>query len=270
MIPQKASTYSGPWTLFPLVTFLAGATLLVGACTTPEANDRRTSIDALYLTGGGWHDFERQKELVPPGLDEHLTALDVNWTIVHEGDGDPEHKPDLLTQDDWAEDYDIIVHNHAFGRVEDADFVAHMVEHHHGTPAVLIHASNHSFRYSEPADPWFEFTGLQSMRHEDQRPLTVENIEPDHPIMTDFAEQWETPVDDELYVVEQVWGDITPVAEAYGEETGVHHPVVWVHEVEGTRVFSTSLGHNNEMYEDPAFLKMIANGLLWAIEASEQ
>lgn len=257
-----------PLAFFVLVTVAA---VLLGACTeayTEPPDAERDSINVLYLTGGGWHDYERQKELIPPGLDEHLGSLEVNWTIVHEGQGDPEHLLSVLKEEHWAEDYDVIVHNHAFGRVEDAAFVKHAVEHHAGTPAVLIHAANHSWRYSQPADPWFEFAGLQSMRHEGARPLTVENIDSDHPIMEGFPAQWETPVEDELYVVERVWGDITPLARAYGEETEEYHPVVWTNEWQGTRVFSTTLGHHNEMYEQPEFLGMIAEGLRWAIEES--
>jgi type 1 glutamine amidotransferase len=254
-----------PIAFFVLV---AVAAVLFGAYT-DGPNAKTDSINALYLTGGGWHDFERQKELVPSGLNEHLPSLDINWTIVHEGQGDPEHLLSVLKEENWAEDYDVIVHNHAFGRVEDAAFVEHAVEHHKGTPAVLIHAANHSWRYSEPADPWFEFAGLQSMRHEGARPLTIENVDPDHPIMESFPAQWETPVEDELYVVEKVWGDITPLARAYGEETDAYHPVVWTNELEGTRVFSTTLGHHNEMFEQPAFLELIAEGLLWAIEESQ-
>lgn len=247
---------------------LVAVTVVLFGASTDAPGTEKDSINALYLTGGGWHDFERQKELVPDGLSAHLNSLNINWTIVHEGKGDPEHKPSVLRKANWAEDYDVIVHNHAFGRVEDADFVKHAVEHHKGTPAVLIHAANHSYRYSQPADPWFELIGLQSMRHEDARPLTVENIEPDHPIMVGFPEQWETPVEDELYVVENVWGDITPLAQVYGEETDKYHPVIWTNELQGTRVFSTSLGHHNEMYEQPEFLGMIAEGLLWAIGES--
>lgn len=222
-----------------------------------------SALRVLYLTGGGWHDYETQEELLPAGLDARIDGVD--WTIVHEGEGAPDHKLSVLQEEGWAEDYDVVVHNHGFGRLEDAEFVEHVVEQHTGTPAVVIHAANHSFRYSEPADPWFAFLGQQSMRHEDQRPLQVENVAPEHAITNDFPARWETPVDDELYVIEEVWGDITPLARAYGEETDEHHVVAWTHEAqEGTRVFSTTLGHNNGMYEQPEFLDMIANGLLWA------
>lgn len=249
------------FTLVALVT-----AFLFGACADTRSSDAEEQaapdLRVLYLTGGGWHDYETQEELLLAGLDARIDGID--WTIVHEGAEAPDHKLSVLQEEGWAEGYDVIVHNYGFGRLEDAEFVEHVVEQHIGTPAVVIHAANHSFRYSEPADPWFSFLGQQSMWHEDQRPLRVENVAPEHPIMSGFPAEWETPVDDELYVIEDVWGDITPLARAYGEETEAHHVVAWTHEVQGTRVFSTTLGHNNGLYEQPEFLDMIANGLLWA------
>lgn len=255
---------------FPaLIAFAVAIASLLGGCADASSSSRTGEeedappLRVLYLTGGGWHDYDAQKALLPAGLDARIDRID--WTIVHEGQGAPDHKLSVLQEEGWAEEYDVIVHNHAFGRLEDADFVADVVEQHRGTPAVVIHAANHSFRYSDPADPWFSFLGQQSMRHEGQRPLQIENLAPTHPIMQDLPAEWETPVDDELYVVEDVWGDITPLARAYGEETDTHHVVAWTHEIQDTRVFSTTLGHNNGMYEHPAFLDLIANGLRWAV-----
>jgi uncharacterized protein len=167
-------------------------------------------------------------------------------------------------EENWTDGYDVIIHNTGFGRVTDPEFVAHFVEHHMGTPAVVIHASVHSYRYAEPADPWFEFMGLQSMRHESQREFEVENVAPDHPVMQEFPERWMTPVD-EVYIVERIWGDITPLARAYGQETEEYHTVTWTHEINDTRIFATSLGHNNEVFERDEFMDKVTNGLLWAV-----
>src|SRR5690625_7119898 len=73
------------------------------------------------------------------------------------------------------EGYVNINHNTGFGRFIDPGYVAHLVEHHKGTPALLIHAAVHSYRYAEPEDPWFGFTGVQSMWHEGQRPRSEEH-----------------------------------------------------------------------------------------------
>ncbi|MEX0995204.1 MAG: ThuA domain-containing protein, partial [Balneolaceae bacterium] len=181
------------------------------------AAQQEAPIQALLITGGGWHDYETQEPLLTRGISERLDG-EIEWTIVHEGDKEPDYHVSILQEDNWTEGFDVVVHNTGFGRVTDPDFVAHFVEHHKGTPAVIIHAAVHSYRYAEPADPWFEFMGFQSMSHESQRRFDVENLAPEHPIMNGFPETWMTPMD-EVYIVEKIWGDITPLARAYGVET---------------------------------------------------
>lgn len=221
-------------------------------------------IRALLITGGGWHDYETQEQLLTEGISERIDQ-EIEWTIVHEGEGEPDYHVSVLQEENWAENYDVVVHNTGFGRVTDPGFVAQFVEHHQGTPAVLIHASVHSYRYAEPADPWFEFMGLQSMWHEDQREFEVENIASEHPIMKGIPETWMSPAD-EIYVIEETRGDITPLARAYGTETEEYQTISWTHQVNDTRIFATTLGHNNEMFEKEEFLTQVANGFLWAVE----
>src|SRR5690625_7508262 len=81
------------------------------------------------------------------------------------------------------EGYVNINHNTGFGRFIDPGYVAHLVEHHKGTPALLIHAAVHRYRYAVPAGPWFGFTGIQSKWHEGQRPSELEIIAPEDPLM---------------------------------------------------------------------------------------
>ena len=40
--------------------------------------------------------------------------------------------------------------------------------------------------------------------------------------------------------------------------------VVWSNDYNGTRVFSTTIGHNNATVEDSRYLDLVARGLLWA------
>lgn len=226
------------------------------------ADEQDPVINALLITGGGWHDYETQERLLTEGVKERL-GDQIQWTIIHEGDGEPDHHVSIMQEENWAEGYDVIVHNTGFGRVTDPEFVEHFVEHHEGTPAVLIHASVHSYRFAEPAQPWFKFIGLQSMGHESQREFEVENIAPNHPVMENFPEKWMAPVD-EVYIIERVWGNITPLARAYGVDTEEYHTITWTHEFSNTRVFATTLGHNNEMFEQSVFLDKVTNGILWA------
>ena len=243
---------------FNSIFWIAFISILSLACSSDEPDP----IKALYITGGGWHDYETQEKLFINGMTERLGDK-FEWTIVHEGNKEPDYHVSILKEENWADGYDLVVHNTGFGRVTDAEFVESFVEDHHGTPAVLIHSAVQSYRYAEPADPWFEFMGQQSMWHEEQRGFEVENVAADHSIMQDFHEIWQNP-DDELYVVDEVWGDITPLAQAYGVETEEYHTVTWTHEIEDTRVFATTLGHTNEVFESEIFLDTLARGILWA------
>jgi len=46
---------------------------------------------------------------------------------------------------------------------------------------------------------------------------------------------------------------------------GDNHPMCWCHEYEGGRAFYTELGHTDESYSDPIYLKHILGGIQWAM-----
>jgi glucose/arabinose dehydrogenase/cytochrome c551/c552 len=50
-----------------------------------------------------------------------------------------------------------------------------------------------------------------------------------------------------------------------GGANGDNHPIAWYHNFEGGRAWYTGLGHVDESYSDPLFLKHILGGILWAI-----
>lgn len=250
---NKRSLFSS--LLLTMVLSLGGCT---GASPQPAA-----PLRILLITGGGWHDYQTQEPLLIDGLNQRID--NIHWTVVHEGNQQPDHLTSLLQQDNWTTGYDLVIHNTGFGRVEDSDFVEHFVREHQHTPAVLIHAAVHSYRHAEPAaEHWFDFSGVQSMWHEQERVFTVENLAPRDPVMQDFPASWTPPVSDELYVVEKIRGDITPLAHAYGEDTEAHHPVIWKHQREHNRVFVTTLGHNSAMYQQAIYMDMLAAGVRWA------
>ncbi|MGD8174845.1 ThuA domain-containing protein [Marinimicrobium sp. ARAG 43.8] len=246
--------------------------LLISACSTmtPPSDtsnpgaDKPARLHILLITGGGWHDYDAQTPLLVDGLNARIP--DIEWTVWHRGEGQPDHTIDELREPDWADDYDLVIHNTGFGRVDDSEYVSKLVAGQGGTPAVLLHSSIHSYRYAMPAArEWFAFTGAQSMWHEHEREFAIDLVAPEHSIMQGFPAHWAPPLTDELYVIEEVWGEIVPLAVAHGVETGMEHPVVWTHEPNGTRVFATTLGHNAAMFEQEVYLNMVANGVRWAV-----
>ena len=107
-------------------------------------------------------------------------------------------------------------------------------------------------------------TGAFSMRHDRQRPLTIEVLAADHPVMRGFPQKWQT-IDEELYEIERVWPGMTPLAEAHSVETQKRSPVIWTNTHGKARVFVTSLGHNNEMMANAVYLDLVTRGLLWTL-----
>ena len=59
-------------------------------------------------------------------------------------------------------------------------------------------------------------------------------------------------------------GPATPLLTAKSPISGKVHTVAWINNYHGTRVFCTTLGHDMKTGADPAYIKLLANGILWA------
>ncbi len=217
-------------------------------------------LRGLLITGGCCHDYSNQKQILTEGIRQRVN---ITWDVVHEGGTKRNHKVSVYEQKDWARKYDVIVHNECFGAVSDKQFVKSIVAHHEGVPAVFIHCALHSYRQAATADSWRELIGVTSQSHEKHRPLDVVNLEPSHPIMHGFPPQWKTP-QGELYKIEKLWPNCTPLAQAYGQDTQKNHVCIWTNSYGKTRVFGTSLGHHNQTMNNDVWLGVVSRGLLWA------
>ena len=67
-------------------------------------------VQALLTTGGGWHDYEAQEKLLINGINKR-SPVDIEWTVIHEGDGEADHHLSLMQEENWTEGFDVIVHN---------------------------------------------------------------------------------------------------------------------------------------------------------------
>jgi type 1 glutamine amidotransferase len=217
-------------------------------------------IKALLITGGGFHDYGAQTKTLFDGLPKRVNLA---LTVVLEGTT-REHKHSIYAQEDWAKGYDVIIHNECFGMVADKAFVERVAAPHKaGVPAVILHASVHSYR-NAPTDEWRQVIGIKSMSHENRRDLSIKVLDAQHPVMKGFPDNW-TAAMDELYKVEQTWPNVIPLAKSYGQETKKEHPVIWVNTYGKGRVFTTTLGHFDAVMKTDAYLDLVARGLLWAV-----
>ncbi len=219
-------------------------------------------LHALLITGGCCHDYETQKKILTEGVSARAK---VRWTIVHEGK-DREHVASIYRRDDWAKGFDVVVHNECFGMVRDVAIVERIARaHEQGVPAVMLHCAAHSYREAQ-TDAWRQCLGITSRRHEKARPFEIEAVAGDHPVMKGFPATWRTPDADEVYIVEKVWPNVTPLATTHGVETKQDHVCIWTNTHGRGRVFGTTLGHHNAVMADEVYLDLVTRGLLWACD----
>lgn len=232
--------------------------LLLAISTAANAETQKP-IKALLITGGCCHDYDKQKVILSEGIS---ARANVEWTIVHEGGKSSTHKVSIHSDKNWADGYDVVVHNECFAKVTDLDFIHNITDAHKGgVPAVMIHCAMHNYRGK--TDQWFRCVGVRSHNHGRHHPIKVEVIERKHPIMMGLPGGWQTP-QGELYNIAELYDETTPLASGVSDNPSKSNVCVWVTQFGKARVFSTTLGHHNVTMETPPYLDMVAKGLLWA------
>ena len=250
------------------LTMLAGQRVVPGEPARP--------IRALLVAGGCCHDYEKQKDILTRGLSQRAN---IQWTIAYDPDSTTYHKNPIYNQPDWAKDFDVVVHDECSSDVKDMNVIETILQpHKNGLPGVVLHCGMHCYRTEgwnkKVATPWMQFTGLISTGHGAQLPIAVKFVDKEHPITKGLAD-WKT-VNEELY--NNASGKLEPTAHALATGTQVEFGrrgsadkevttvVAWTNNYNGkTRVFSTTLGHNNTTVDDPRYLDLVARGLLWSL-----
>ena len=219
-------------------------------------------IRALYVTGGGFHDFTAQKVIVPNGISARTNIV---WTIDHSADTStkmliPRHETTA-----WADSFDVVVYNMSFSYVVDPQWIERIAYAHRdkGVAVVILHGATHSYRRST-TDAWRELMGVASMRHDKQRDFRIERLVADNPIVKGLPAEW-GPGSDELYNIDKVWPTVTPLVQAWSIEGEKHFPVAWTNTFGKARVFATTMGHTNRTMSDPVYLDLVTRGLLWTV-----
>jgi type 1 glutamine amidotransferase len=242
-------------------------------------------IKALFICGGCCHDYEHQKDILTRGIS---SRANVQWTIAYDPDTTTGHKNPIYEKPDWSKDFDVVVHDECTSGVKDMDTIETILRPHKaGLPGVVLHCGMHSYRTEgwdkKVATPWMQFTGLISTGHGPQQPIAITFVDQDHPITKSLGD-WAT-VNEELY--NNASGKLEPTAHALargkqvytafpkkdgkvdrtaGKEVTAEAVVVWTNTYNGkTKVFSTTLGHNNATVDDPRYLDLVTRGLLWSV-----
>jgi type 1 glutamine amidotransferase len=253
---------------------LLAASLFGLGCPAARAEEQPKPIRALLVIGGCCHDYAKQKDLLTRGIS---ARANVQWVIAYDPDKGTKHKNPVYDNADWARNFDVIVHDECCSDVTDLDFIDRVLKpHRDGLPAVVLHCGIHSYRsagYPKAVTPWFEFTGLPSTGHGPQQPIAITFLDKESPI-TQGLQDW-TTVDEELYnnFIGKLLDTAHPLArgkqtikDKQGKESTADAIVVWTNTYKGkTRVFATTLGHNNATVADGRYLDLVTRGLLWSV-----
>ena len=260
---------------------LLALTALVGLTSTLAAEQKPLRV--LIVAGGCCHDYATQKEVLKKGIEARVNAV-----VEVAYDPTKSTKPlfELFKSPDWGKNFDVVVHDECAADITDQAYVANIVNaHKNGLPAVNLHCAMHSYRWGNYREPvkagadnasWYEMLGLQSTGHGPQQPIAITFTDKSHPITTGLAD-W-TTINEELYNNVQVLGaktlatglqkipekkdkkgKVTPASEA-------NAIVAWTNEFgpKKTRIFSTTIGHNNATVEDARYLDLVARAVLWS------
>ncbi|MCA9138462.1 MAG: ThuA domain-containing protein, partial [Planctomycetales bacterium] len=230
---------------------LMASTLMSTLMSSAAAQDASPKpLRALLIAGGCCHDYANQQEAICKGIQERANVrVDVYWT---DNSTTAPILP-LYGKLNWAEDYDVIIHDECASDIKDQAIVNRIIQVHQKMPAVHLHCAMHSFRTG--SDAWFQHLGLQSSGHGPQEPIAINFVDSDHAI-TETLSDW-TTINEELYNnvnvfgahplavgKQKIGGDIPRVDEAI---------VAWTNETQGARSFSTTIGHSTETVRDPRY-----------------
>ena len=231
-------------------------------------------IRALLVLGGCCHDYEKQKDIITKGVSG---LANVSWSIAYDPDKTTKHKNPVYDNPEWYKGFDVIVHDECSSDVKETDVIDGILKpHKEGLPGVFLHCGMHCYRGDGyPKDTaWFKFTGLHTNGHGAQLPIEVSFTDKESPI-TKGLENW-TTVNEELY--NNITGKLEDTAKelARGKQTSKTKDgkekvddciCVWTNTYNGkTRVFGTTLGHNNATVADAKYLTLITRGLLWSVD----
>ncbi len=265
------TSHSLRWAL--LLLALIPGLVSVSAPTAGAADDEKP-IRALLVLGGCCHDYAKQKDIITKGVSARANVV---WSIAYDSDNGTKHLNPVYNSADWYKGFDVILHDECSADVKDLATIDNILKpHREGIPGVVIHCGMHCYRsegWPEKLTPWFEFTGLQTTSHGAQLPIAVHYVDTEHAI-TKPLKDW-TTIHEELY--NNIKGNVLDTAHVLARGTQTHKQkdkdvvdetvVTWTNNYRGkTRVFCTTLGHNNETVADERYLDLVTRGLLWSVD----
>ena len=233
--------------------------------------DNPPPIKAVMYVGGCCHDYKTMPGVLAARIGE-VARIDIDIKPM----ASAADMAAAFAAPDFGKGYDVIIYDICFGeKWNDGDYDGALKAADAGIPAVFVHCSAHTYRPPrDKKDPqlkereaiadakWHALVGMDSRVHDKFEPFATAKADADHPIMKSFPDAWIT-CGDELYNTVKMMPTATPLLTAKSPASGKVHTVAWVNQYGKARIFGTTLGHNMSTAADPAYPRLLADGILW-------
>ena len=136
-----------------------------------------------------------------------------------------------------------------------------------GKAFVGMHSASDTFRGHQPLDPYNVMLGGEFLTHGAQATVECINQDPGHPACKHFGPTF--TVHDEIYLINgfqrpTVHGLLTLDKHPNSGVPG-DFPIAWCKQVGKGRIFYTSLGHREDVWESDPYQTHITGGIRWAL-----
>lgn len=236
-------------------------------------------LKALLIIGGCCHDYANQKEILKHGIQARANVV---VDVIYVANANTKPAFPIYGNPDYAKGYDVVIHDECAADIKDPAIIQGVLKpHQDGIPGVNLHCAMHCYRFGDFKKPvsvgadnahWFEYLGLQSSGHGPQQPIAIAFTDTTHPITSGLT-NW-TTINEEHYNNIKVFDTAHALAHGTqviknktGESQTNDFVVAWVNTYQSkTRVFSTTIGHNNQTVADDRYLDLVTRGVLWACD----
>jgi hypothetical protein len=262
-----------------LLLLLGTASLTILADPPPAARPPAARpLRVLLVSGGCCNDYRSQRAILKQGLEARA-----NLVIDQSFSDDATTKPRLpiLGNPDYAKGYDLVIHDECAADISDPAIIEGVLKpHRDGIPGVNLHCAIHSYRIGPPIAPvtfgtphalWFEYLGLQSSGHGPLIPIDISYTDRTTGIAVGLT-NWTTIYEEQYYNTRRfdtalvIARGTQTIKRNDGSENINDFAIAWTNEygLKKTRVFSLSLGRDDNTVTDPRYLDLVARGVLWA------
>jgi type 1 glutamine amidotransferase len=142
-----------------------------------------------------------------------------------------------------------------------------------GKPFVGIHCATDTFHSKNEVDPFIAMIGGEFLTHGEQQEALMKVVSPHFPGVKDLGEGFK--MTDEWYVNKNISNDMHVILlqETKGMKGDMYHrpafPATWAKMSGKGRVFYTSMGHREDVWENKKFQDVLLGGISWALGNAE-